>query len=83
MMGNRTMEMIMDYGDTFDTSQDISMAEIMSIIRSCKRRVEMVESSYLYGHMRGMCDNSATKRIPLYNIQQMSDEEWNRRASKR
>lgn len=78
MRKNRIMEIIEDYGDKFDPALDINISEAMFIIECCQTKMEIVEHSYLYGHMRGRYDNGLTKQVPLYNIKQMTDEEWNR-----
>lgn len=74
--------MVMDYGDRFDLSQDINIAEAMNIIDAGLTKMEIVEISYLYGHMRASHSRGFTQNVPLYNLKQMTDEEWNRLAAK-
>ena len=76
------MEMIENYGEEFDPSQDMNIAEALNIIESCHTRMEIAENAYLYGHMRGSNDSGLTRQVPLYNIKQLSDEEWNRLAAR-
>lgn len=75
-MKNRIINIIMNYGDDFSPESDISYTDAMSIIQVSQSKMEIVENSYLYGHMRGVHDKGVTKMIPLYNIRQISDEEW-------
>lgn len=82
MRKNRIIDMVMDYGDRFDSSQDINIAEAMNIIDAGLTKMEIVEISYLYGHMRASRSRGCTKSVPMYNLKQMTDEEWNRLAAK-
>lgn len=75
------MEIILNYGDEFDPSQDMNMAEAINIIKSSRTRMEIAENAYLYGHMRGSYDSGLTRQVPLYNLKQLTDEEWNRLAA--
>lgn len=79
-MKNKIMEIIEDYGYDFDPSQDMNIAEAMSIIDASKTKIEIAENAYLYGHMRGSCENGFSRQIPFYNLKQMSDEEWQEMA---
>lgn len=81
-MKNRIMEIILNYGDEFDPSQDMNMVEAMNIIEASRTRMEIAENAYLYGHMRGSCDSGLTRQVPLYNLKQLTDEEWNRLAAR-
>lgn len=81
-MKNRIMEIIMSYGDEFDPAQDMNMVEAMNIIEASSTRMEIAENAYLYGHMRGSCDSGLTRQVPLYNLKQLTDEEWNRLAAR-
>ena len=76
------MEIIMSYGDEIDPSQDMNMVEAMNIIEASRTRMEIAENAYLYGHMRGSCDSGLTRQVPLYNLKQLTDEEWNRLAAR-
>ncbi len=78
-MKNRIMEIIEAYGDTFEDSQDMSAADAKAIISGCRSKMEIVEYSYLYGRIRGL-QCSGRDMVPVYNIRQMTDEEWDRRA---
>lgn len=80
MSKSRIMEIIEAYGDTFEDSQDMSAADAKAIISCCRSQMEVVEYSYLYGHMIGSQENRKDRRVPVYNLRQMTDEEWNRRA---
>lgn len=80
MSKSRIMEIIEAYGDTFEDSQDMSAADAKAIISCCRSQMEVVECSYLYGHVIGSQENRKDRRVPVYNLRQMTDDEWNRRA---
>lgn len=75
MSKNRIVDIVMEYGEEFDPSQDINMAEAMNIIDAGLTKMEIVEISYLYGHMRASHNRGCTQNVPLYNLKQMTDEE--------
>lgn len=74
---NRIMDIIEDYGDMIDLDQDLNMVEAMDIIRASHTRLEIAENSYLYGHRIG---SAHARRVPVYALRQMTDEEWNQKA---
>ena len=80
MSKSRIMEIIEAYGDTFEDSQDMSAADAKAIISGCRSKMEIVEYSYLYGHMVGSRENGKDRRVPIYNLREMTDDEWNRMA---
>lgn len=62
----------------YEPDIDITCPEAKSIIRNSKTIMEVVEYTYKLGYNRG----GAARRIPIFNIPMMSDEEWNILAAK-
>lgn len=82
MRKSRIMQIIENYTGELPPSRDINIAEAMNIIEASQSEMDMVENAYLYGHMRATYDNGHTRPVPLYNIRQLTDEEWMRLAAK-
>lgn len=82
MRENRIVDIVECYGMTVDPSEDINFVDAMDIIKGSNSKMEMVGTGYLYGYMRGSRNRGFTKNIPLYNLKQMTDEEWNELARK-
>lgn len=79
MKKNRIMDIVECYGMSVDPKEDINFMDAMDIIKSSQSKMEIVGTGYLYGYMRGSrCGGK--NMVPVYNIRQMTDEEWNRRA---
>lgn len=77
-----TMQVIKDYQARFDQSKAMRFAEASEIVCLSHSKMEIVGNGYLFGYMRGSEENKTRRHIPVYNIPQMSDEEWSRLAAK-
>lgn len=75
-----TIEKIQEYGISVGPKADMSISEAFIIINGSKTRMEIAGNSYLYGHMRGSMDGKCM--VPLLNLKQISDDEWNEMARK-
>lgn len=75
-------QMIEAYGREFEPSEDMNFVEAMEIIEKSRSKMELVGNGYLFGYMRGSQKNKSQRMVPLYNIRQMSDDEWNHLAAK-
>lgn len=83
MRGNRIVDIVECYGMTVDPSEDINFVDAMDIIKGSNSKMEMVGTGYLYGYMRGSQNRGGGMRqVPVRNIKQMTDEEWNRLAAR-
>lgn len=83
MRKERVIAIIEAYGSIFDVKDDITTSEAKTIIQSSRTRMEIAGNSYIYGYIRGRQNETEnTKKIPIYNIPQMSDEKWNSLAEK-
>lgn len=82
MSKNRIMEMVKSYRSEIRPEQELNIAEMMNLMDCSKNQTELVENAYLYGHMRASYDSGLTMQVPLYNLRQMSDEEWRCLASR-
>lgn len=76
------IQMIEAYGMRFEPSKDMSFVEAMDIISESQTKMEIAGNSYLYGFMRGSQNMAGKRMVPLYNIRQISDDEWNILAAK-
>lgn len=83
MKKNRIIDIVECYGMTVDPSEDINFVDAMDIITESKSKMEMVGTGYLYGYMRGSRRRSnGMRQVPVCNLKQMTDEEWNELARK-
>lgn len=60
---------------------DISCKEAKKIIMASSTSMEIVEYSYTLGYNRGI-NNGGTVKVPLYNLNMISDERWNELAKR-
>ena len=81
-MKNKIIDIIECYGMSVDPSEDINFVDAMDIITQSKSKMEMVGTGYLYGYMRGSRRSGSMRQVPVRNIKQMTDEEWNELARK-
>lgn len=77
---NKTLQVIEVYGSLFEPEHDIKTSEAKEIIEFSKTKMEIVSNSYLLGFMKGSRENIGKKMVPIFDIPQLSDEEWNRFA---
>lgn len=68
------IEMLEEYGMFMNPADDMKTKEELIIIKGSKTKMEIAGNSYIYGHMRGSCGK---RMVPLINLKQISDEEWN------
>lgn len=80
MIKNTLMELIEEYGRTVEPQDDIRFTETMDIIKGSGSKSEMVENGYLYGCMC-TANGDTRRRVPIYNIRQITDDEWNALAA--
>lgn len=73
-----TIEIIQEYGTLMGPAIDMKTPEALSIIRGSRTKMEIAGNSYTYGYMRGKRDSK--KMVPVINLKQISDEEWNEMA---
>lgn len=78
-MKRQIIAIIENYGMLMNPEQDINTSEAIDIIKGSRTKMEIVGNGYLYGYMRGSRERS--KKIPVYNLRQMTDEEWNKLAA--
>ena len=75
-MTKQIVSIIENYGMLINPEADINMAEAIDIIAGSRTKMEIAGNSYLYGYMRG-CSCGGSKMVPVLNLRQMTDEEWN------
>ncbi|NBH19333.1 hypothetical protein D3Z55_18305 [Clostridiaceae bacterium] len=80
-MKKQIVSIMEECGQLINPREDISTSEAKEIIRFSLTKMEIVGNSYLYGYIKGRrCGNG--KRVPVYNLRQMTDDEWNVLAKK-
>ena len=80
-MKKRIVSIIEGCGQLINPKEDISTLEAKEIIRFSLTNMEIVGNSYLYGYMRGR-KYGGGKMVPVYNLRQMTDDEWDALAKK-
>lgn len=78
-MKKQIITIIENYGKLISPEEDISMAEARNIIHESQTNMEIVGNGYIYGYLRGA--SSSRKMVPVYDLKQMTDDEWNALAS--
>lgn len=81
-MKNRIMEMVENYRGEIRPEQELNIAEAMNLADSTNDSLELAENAYLYGHMRASYDSGLTRQVPIYNLRQLTDDEWGRLAAR-
>ena len=79
-MKKQIITIIENYGKLISPEEDIGMAEARNIIHESQKNMEIVGNGYIYGYLRG-ASGGRNKMVPVYNLKQMTDEEWNALAS--
>lgn len=75
----REMEQVLEtYGSEYEPEEDINFVDAIDIIKGSFSKMEMIHKGYEQGYICGK--HSAQKKVPLYNIPQISDERWNELA---
>lgn len=75
MRKNMIGSIIENYGILMSPEEYINVAELLNINSISHTKMQAIENSYIYGYMRGY-SLSGTELVPVYNLKQMSDEEW-------
>lgn len=79
-MGNGLIERIDTYGTFLPADRDMSFRDAKEIISGSRTKMEIAGNSYIYGYMMG--STGSKKMVPVLNIKQISDEEWNKIAKR-
>ena len=74
------LAIIEEYGQLINPKEDLNTLEAREILSFSHTKMEIVGNSYIYGYMRGT--SSSRKMVPVYNLRQMTDEEWQAMARK-
>lgn len=82
MRGNNILSAMATLEEVISPQNDMNTREAKLIILASQTKMEIAGNSYLYGFMRGSQNMSGKRMVPLYNIRQMSDDEWNILAKK-
>jgi hypothetical protein len=80
-MKKRIVSIMEEYGQLINPREDISTSEAKEIISFSLTKMEIVGNSYLYGYIKGRRYGSG-KMVPIYNLRQMTDNEWDALAKK-
>lgn len=73
-----TLQAIQEYGMLMDPKNDMKTTEALAIIKESKTKMEVAGNSYTYGYMKGV--KGGKGMVPILNIKQISDDEWNEMA---
>lgn len=74
------IEMLEEYGMRIHPENDMKTKEALIIIKGSRTKMEIAGNSYIYGYMQGI--KNERKSIPILNLKQISDSEWNEMAIK-
>ena len=74
------LAIIEEYGQLINPKEDLNTLEAKEILSFSHTRMEVVGNGYLYGFIKGRA-SSSRKMVPVYNLRQMTDAEWNALAS--
>ncbi len=80
-MKKQIVSIMEECGQLINPREDISTSEAKEIIRFSLTKMEIVGNSYLYGYIKGRRYGNG-KMVPVYNLRQMTDDEWNVLAKK-
>lgn len=72
------IEVIEEYGMLMEPKNDMKTAEALAIIRGSRTKMEVAGNSYTYGYMKGV--KAGRRMVPVLNVKQISDDEWNEMA---
>ena len=74
-MKKQIVSIMEECGQLINPREDISTSEAKEIIRFSLTKMEIVGNSYLYGYIKGRRYGNG-KMVPVYNLRQMTDDEW-------
>ena len=76
------MALIEFHSKHLDPKDDINYTEAAIIAQNSRTKMEIIEKSFIFGFtQKGKMDTNF-KKIPILNIQMMSDERWNELAAR-
>ena len=79
---NILTEIAKNYGTMLEPGEDINIAEMLNLAAGAETKMEAVQNSYLYGYMRGCAYVNYNALVPVLNIRQMTDDEWQALAAR-
>lgn len=80
-MKKMMLAIIEEYGQLINPKEDLNTLEAREILSFSHTKMEIVGNSYLYGFVKGR-ESSRRKMVPVYNLRQITDDEWQNMAEK-